>query len=110
MTSEKAASKRYLISTTNYSLTLKQCALILEEEFKSKGYSISTTVAPSFIFKIYCYFDKSAKSIQPYVGKYPKYDNNKFVNELEIQPTDFKKSILDMAYDLIEKGIVKKRF
>lgn len=85
-------------------------ALVLDEEFKSKGYNVPTKVAPNFILKIYALFDKTVKTIVPYLGKKPNFNNERFIKVLEIEPIYYKKSILDMAYDMIEKGIVRKRF
>ena len=92
------------------SLTLKECALILYEEFRPKGYYVPTYCAPSFLLRLYAYFDQTAKLVLPFLGKTLYFDNNSFMKELEIHPIDSKKSMLDMAYDLIEKGYVSKRF
>ena len=87
-------------------MTLKAYALVLDEEFKSKGYNVPTKVAPNFLLKLYACFDKTVKVVVPFLGKRTSFSNDRFIKELGIQPIDFKKSILDMAYDMIEKGIV----
>ncbi len=46
----------------------------------------------------------------PYLGKRTSFSNDRFIKDLGITPVDYKKSILDMAYDMIEKGIIRKRF
>jgi hypothetical protein len=44
------------------------------------------------------------------LGIKTNYDNSRLVNELKIQPTELKKSLIDMAYSLIERGIVPKKY
>jgi hypothetical protein len=38
------------------------------------------------------------------------YDNSRMRNVLKIEPTDLKRTIIDMAYSLIEKNIIPKKF
>jgi hypothetical protein len=44
LTLDEAVSKRFIISTLNKSMTLKEYAIILDEEFKSKGYNVIKTL------------------------------------------------------------------
>ncbi len=44
------------------------------------------------------------------LGIKTNYDNSRLVNVLKIQPTELKKSLIDMAYSLIERGIVPKKY
>ena len=91
-------------------MTLKSYALVLEEEFKRKGYNLPTTVAPNFLVKFYGFFDKTVKFVVPILGSRCRFSNDRFIQVLEIQPVDYRKSIIDMAYDMIEKGIITKRY
>jgi hypothetical protein len=50
LTLDEAVSKRFIISTLNKSMTLKEYAIILDEEFKSKGYNVIKTLN---IFNLY---------------------------------------------------------
>ena len=50
------------------------------------------------------------KLVLPFLGKKLYFNNDRFIKELAIKPIDCKKSMLDMAYDIIEKGYVTKRF
>ena len=43
------------------------------------------------------------------LGVKTNYDNSRLINELSIQPIELKKSIIDMANSLIERGIVPKK-
>ncbi len=69
-------------------------ANILHEEFSEKGFNIPTELDEQKI---------EAK------GKSSKIDDWRMRNVLEIAPTDFKKTIIDMAYSFIKNGIVKPR-
>ena len=91
-------------------MSYKSFAIVLDDEFKSKGYEIPKLFIPNFMAKIIGYFDKTVKFIVPYIGKNPLLNNDRFIKELEIIPIDYKKSIIDMAYDIIEKGYVLKRY
>lgn len=82
----------------------------MEEEFKPKGYDIPTLFVPNFVSRIFGYFDKSVKFVAPYIGKCPSLNNDRFLKELEIEPISYEKSIIEMAYDMIEKGYVPKKF
>ena len=43
------------------------------------------------------------------LGIKTNYDNSRLINVLKIQPTELKKSLIDMANSLIERGIVAKK-
>ncbi len=47
--------------------------------------------------------------VVPLLGVRTNYDNNRFVNELKIKPTNLKDSLIDMAYSLIEREIILKK-
>jgi hypothetical protein len=84
--------------------------LWLKEEFGLKGYNIPTRVAPSFLLKIYGLFDKTVAFVCPVLGKRPVFNNDRFKNVLKINPIDSKKSVIDMAYSMIEKGYIPKKY
>ena len=44
------------------------------------------------------------------LGVRSKYDNSRLVNVLKIQPRPLKNTLIDMAYSLIERGIVEKKY
>ena len=43
------------------------------------------------------------------LGIKAKFDNSRMKNVLKIEPIELKKTIVDMAYSLIEKNIIKTR-
>ena len=106
-TSGVVASKRLLIVSDT--LVFKEIALILEAEFKSKGFVIPTRVAPNFLLKIYGLFDSTVGFVVPILGKRPAFDNSQFKKLMNADLIDAKKSIIDMAYSLIERGFIVKK-
>lgn len=71
-------------------------AEILHDEFAQKG------------FKIPIELDENQEQIP--MGKNSKIDDSRMRNVLGITPTDFKSTIIDMAYSIIQNGIVKPKF
>lgn len=103
----EAANNRHIIASKPESISMQSIALTLEAEFKSKGYSIPTRIAPNFLIRILGFFDKSNKMAIPWLGKNPRFDNTRMLNVLKIEPHDVKSTIIETGYSLIEKGIVK---
>lgn len=106
MKSPKAPGNRYI--TISGSLWLQDIAKILDEEFRPLGYNVPTWAFPSFGLKIVSWFDASVKAMLPFLDHELKLDNSKIKADLGYQPTDLKKSIIDMAYNLIDSGFIKK--
>lgn len=106
MTSPKAPGNRYVAITT--CIWLREMAIILDEEFKPLGYNVPTTQAPSIGLKILSCFDVSLKMLLPSLGHEVKFDNSKIKDHLGYKPTELKSSIIDMAYNLIDAGFIKK--
>ena len=48
--------------------------------------------------------------ITPMLGIKSTFDNTRMTTVLGIQPTEVKKSVIDMAYSLIEKNMIPKRY
>ncbi|KAK2573681.1 NADPH-dependent aldehyde reductase ARI1 [Acropora cervicornis] len=106
MKSPKAPGNRYI--TISGSLWLQDIAKILDEEFRPLGYNVPTWAFPSFGLKIVSWFDASVRAMIPFLDHELKLDNSKIKADLGYQPTDLKKSIIDMAYNLIDSGFIKK--
>ena len=70
-------------------MTMKTAAEILHAEFGPKGYKIPLEQEPG---------DDPNNSA----------DNSRMVKVLGVTPTDYKKTIIDMANSLINAGLVKK--
>lgn len=106
----EAVSKRHLIVNNLNCSSFQEWAFILQKEFSSKNYSIPTRCAPHFFIKLYSYFDDIAKTAVPILGVKSLFDNTAMLNNLSIQPISLDKTIVDMAYSLIDRGIVTKKY
>ncbi|KAL9965662.1 hypothetical protein ACROYT_G029499 [Oculina patagonica] len=106
MTSPKTPGNRY-ISITGC-MWADEMAKILDEEFRPLGYNVPTKIFPSCGLKILSWFDSTIKLMVPSLDKELKIDNSKIKAELGFQPTELKITIIDMAYNLIDAGFIKK--
>lgn len=100
------AGNRLIVSSG--SMWMREFAKTLEREFRPQGYSIPSSYCPKVGLHVASLFDKSVKAILPYVGKVVNISNDKMIKELGINPIEMEKSIIDMAYSLIDQGFVKK--
>lgn len=110
LTMDNVVGKRFLLVSTTDAVPLLTFAKWLSDEFSSKGYSIPLTPAPSFLLKISTIFDKRITFLLPYLEKFPKFDNSRYLTTFGIQPYDPKKSLVEMTYSMIEKGLIPKKF
>lgn len=102
----EAAGNRHIISSGT--MWMHEIAKVVDDEFRSLGYSVPTMTVPKIFVVINSLFDSSLKSILPSINKVTEFDNSKMRNVLSLQPTDMKKTIIDMCYSMIESGHVKK--
>ena len=96
-----------IVSST---LTLQEFAKVLEAEFKSKGYSVPTRKAPNFLLKFAGLFRSDVAYVVPMLGKRPEFDSSRFRALLKAEPIEQRKTIIDMAYSVVEKGFIPKKF
>lgn len=106
MTSPKAPGNRFV--TITECVWLQEIAKILDEEFRPLGYNVPTWSIPTVGLKIISWFDASVRVMIPHLGHELRLDNSKIKADLGFQPTDFKKTVIDMAYNLIDAGFIKK--
>ncbi len=85
----EAAGHRHIIVSLNKYISHQVAAKILHEEFHSQGYKIPLELEPNE--------DPNNEA-----------DNTRMVKVLGVTPTEYKKTIIDMAYSLIDAGMVKK--
>ncbi|ESO91430.1 hypothetical protein LOTGIDRAFT_153873 [Lottia gigantea] len=102
----EAAGMRHIVATANVSFPT--IAQILKKEFLPQGYYVPTMVAPYFILWFASWFDKVIKLILPQVGRDYQFDDTRMKNVLEISPRSISESVIDMAYSMIESGLVFK--
>lgn len=103
----EAAGNRYALVTETVSV--KEVATILSEEFKPQGYNrIPSIKIPKVAMWAAKFFNTTAKTLYPAIGKIVKYNNEKMRGELGITPRTIRDTIIDTGYSLIEKGAVQK--
>ena len=102
---------RHIIVSDFESDKFADYARYLKEEFAAKGYSIPTWVAPNFLLRLVSYFDREVSFILPMLGKEPKFDNTRLREVLKIsKPLSTRQAIVEMAYSMIERGMIEKKF
>ena len=88
-TPEAAGERILIISSTNF-IPMIRWAQILDKEFTSKGYKIPLEEVETGEAK----------------GKTAKVNDSKMRNILGIKPIEFEKTVIDMAYSLINKDFL----
>ena len=99
--------KRYLLVGEN-NVFFIQVLQWMAEEFGPQGYKIGTKKIPKFLAWFASLFSSDAKILYPIIGKRITYVNDRMINELGIQPRGAKESFIEMAYSIIELGMVRK--
>lgn len=102
----EAAGNRYAL--VNKTLSMKEVAQFITEEFKPQGYSVPSMSVPKFVAWVGKLFDPALKSTYPVIGKVVHFNNEKMVRELGVTPRPLRDTIVDTCYSLIELGVVRK--
>ena len=98
---------RYLLSEKT--MWILDVAHILQNEFKPQGYKVTTNTIGKCPLRLFSLVNKQAKSILKYTGLSYKLDNSKSINELGMIYMPTEKSIVEMAYCMIDMGTVKDK-
>lgn len=103
------ARRRFILThpETN-DMFIPDVARILNDHFGPMGYSITSWVIPRWMVWILSWFDKDVALFYPGLGNKQPSDSAKSQEVLGIKYHDYKQTILDTAYTLIEKGIIPK--
>ncbi|CAJ0944754.1 unnamed protein product, partial [Mesorhabditis belari] len=80
----------------------------LQREFASQGYSPAAKTLPDFIIKIGSLFSAQFSAIVGRLGHETRFDNTRLREVLHVQPNDSREALVDMVYELIDRGIIKK--
>eukprot|EP01016_Furgasonia_blochmanni_P050473 TRINITY_DN7805_c0_g1_i4.p1 TRINITY_DN7805_c0_g1~~TRINITY_DN7805_c0_g1_i4.p1 ORF type:complete len:420 (+),score=89.83 TRINITY_DN7805_c0_g1_i4:88-1260(+) len=104
---ENSNGKRYILVENSY--MFEDWVNTLRKEFDPQGWSLVKRKIGRCPLKLVSWFDEDAKSALFYIGKRAWFDNSRSIRELGIQYIAIDKSIVDMAYSLIERGFVKDR-
>ncbi|RUS77592.1 hypothetical protein EGW08_014650, partial [Elysia chlorotica] len=106
MTLPGAAGNRHIISHS--AIWMIDMADILTAEFASQGYNPPTGTAPNCIMWLAGCFDRSLALRYRCLTRPLLFDNSRMKTVLKIEPTPPEKSLVDMAYSMIEGGFVPK--
>ncbi|CAJ0926751.1 unnamed protein product, partial [Mesorhabditis belari] len=87
---------------------LTDMAKRLSEEFVSQGYSPATKTIPDWIIKVGSVFSGKLSALAPRLGMETRFDNTRLREVLGVHPNDSREAMVDMAYELIDRGIIKK--
>ncbi|KAK7479001.1 hypothetical protein BaRGS_00029762, partial [Batillaria attramentaria] len=71
-------------------------------------YNVPTASAPYAVLWLSSFFDSTAATLLKHIGVERRYDTKMFREVLGIQPRDARDTVIEMAYALIESGLVKK--
>ena len=111
MTLPQAASNRYLVVARYDGESTRDVAQWLKLEFAPKGYSISTRALPNCMFRLVSLFNKTAAFARPFLAKKAKYNVQKVCHAFNLQQMiDPRQSVVEMAYSMIDKGFIPRRF
>ena len=72
---KEAAGKRHIVCTDSW--WMKQIALVLQKEYKSKGFNPPTMVAPNFLVWLNSFIDKKYKTVVSRLSKEMKFSNER---------------------------------
>ena len=106
MTLPEAAGRRYILA--NGSWWFKDIAQTLDDEFQPQGYNVPTKEAPYFLMWIVAKFDSGIKQLIDSFGSQYFVDNTRMIQELRIKPRPVKEALIEMAYSLIDRELVKR--
>jgi len=84
-------------------------AKALAKDFGSHGYRIPRFQVPYFVVYLYSFVDAQSRQILDRIGYEIKFDNSKAKDLLGIDFKNPSESLVEMAYSLIERGILPKR-
>uniref|UniRef100_A0A915PKN6 NAD-dependent epimerase/dehydratase domain-containing protein n=1 Tax=Setaria digitata TaxID=48799 RepID=A0A915PKN6_9BILA len=99
-----------ILLTCQPSFWFMDIANVLRNEFSSQGYNIPKFTVPYPIVWLYSFFSKEVREqVLPRFGDEVHYDNSLAKDILQMEFIDPKESIITMAYDIIERGMIPKQ-
>uniref|UniRef100_A0A915NCK4 3-beta hydroxysteroid dehydrogenase/isomerase domain-containing protein n=1 Tax=Meloidogyne javanica TaxID=6303 RepID=A0A915NCK4_MELJA len=107
MTNSESDNERILI-TSQPSFWFKDIAKILAKEFEKQGYWLPHYEAPYFCVWLYSFFDSETRSVLSRLNRQILFDNKKAKKLLGIEFRNPENSLIEMAYSMIERGILPK--
>ncbi len=102
----QASGKRFLVTGEN--LWVQEIAVLYSREFAKYGYNVPTRVVPWFILWISAFFKQQARDALAVWGTVLEFDNTPMKEILGVRPRSVRKGLIEMAYSMIERGIITK--
>ena len=106
MTHPGAAGERFIV--VGESVWMKDVAQILADEYRPKGWKISTRAIPLWVARFLANFHPRLKQAKPFLGKASNFDTTKLQTELGVKPRSIEEMALSMAESMIALGVVEK--
>ncbi|KAH7699329.1 oxidoreductase [Aphelenchoides avenae] len=107
MTTPATDGQRILVTAT--SLWFLDISKILSKEFRPQGYWLPRLQVPYPVVWLYSWFDEQSRQILDRVNRRVRFDNSKAHRLLGIDFIAPQKSLVEMAYSMIERGIIPKK-
>ncbi|CAJ0565964.1 unnamed protein product, partial [Mesorhabditis spiculigera] len=98
-----------ILCTAQPSFWFRDIARVLGKEFRHQGYWVPRYQVPYFVIYIYSFIDAQAAAILNRVGFKVLFSNEKAKRLLGLEFRDPSDSLAEMAYHLIERGIIRKK-
>lgn len=108
MRNPDADGRRFLV-TYQPSYSFLDIANVLRAEFANQGYWLPKFTVPYTVLWCYSFFDKEAAQVLHRVGKEVFLDNTCAQEILGMKFRNPDQSLIEMAYDIIDRGMAPKR-
>ena len=104
MITPEAAGKRFIANGA--SIPLQEFALILDQNFASRGYRVPTRVLPDWLIRFFAIFVPKTRPVVDALGWNFSLSTGQARSVLGWQPRPYEGTILAMAQTMIEQGLV----
>ncbi|KAI1730598.1 3-beta hydroxysteroid dehydrogenase/isomerase family domain-containing protein [Ditylenchus destructor] len=108
MRNAESDGQRILI-TSQPSFWFLDISKILAREFRSQGYWLPRFQVPYAVVWLYSFFDSETKQVLDRLNRRIRFDNNKAKTLLNMEYTNPEKSLVDMVYSMIDRGILPRK-
>jgi nucleoside-diphosphate-sugar epimerase len=107
MRNDSTDGQRILVTSSSF--WFFDIAKTLAREFKPQGYCIPCLQVPYVVVWLYSWIDPQSREILSRLNREVSFDNSKALRLLGMDFINPQKSLIEMAYSMIERGIVPKR-
>ena len=100
---------RYLLNCRDDFVPFLELGAILHEEFEGRGYKIPTKDAAYCLIWTISICDRRLRPFLPQWGKKFRVDRKKSIEQLGLNYTPVKRSLTEMAHNLIDLGYIEDK-